>query len=415
MIGEWESTVIATFQLPTPAPATIRKRITPGFARQELLCYFYLQRPKGALYQSSGRLLYWVAASSDSLLVESLSIHHQVLDYYSIDASFPSLVDNLFEVGGTKIMSADDHAASDITTVCASCGVAEIDEIQLKECDNCDLVRYCSDECQGDHKSEHEEECKKRAAELRDERLFKQPKCSHHGDCPLCCLPLPLVMNKSSIYDCCSKRVCDGCGHANQIREREMRLEYSCPFCRKTLPKTKEESVKLAMKRVKANNPLAMCQEGVKQYSKGEYSKAFEYWTKAAELGDLEAHYKLAALYQLGHGPEKNTGKEIFHFEEAAIGGHPSARYVLGWHENKNGSKDRAVKHWIISATQGYDESIKALMDTFKEGFVEKDVLAVALRAHQAAVDAMKSPEREAAERYFASRNFCSFNEQYQN
>ena len=58
------------------------------------------------------------------------------------------------------------------------------------------------------------------------------------------------------------------------------------------------------------------------------------------------------------------------------------------------------MKHWIIAATQGQDESIKMLMTFFKKGFVEKEDLAVALRAHQAAADAMKSPEREAAEKY---------------
>ena len=30
---------------------------------------------------------------------------------------------------------------------CACCGVAEIDEIKLTKCDDCDLVRYCSNEC----------------------------------------------------------------------------------------------------------------------------------------------------------------------------------------------------------------------------------------------------------------------------
>eukprot|EP00986_Skeletonema_menzelii_P015812 scaffold12771_cov86-Skeletonema_menzelii.AAC.1 len=63
----------------------------------------------------------------------------------------------------------------DGTSCCASCGVAEVDEIKLKECNDCDLVRYCSDDCQIDHKPEHEEACKKRTAELRDELLFKQP------------------------------------------------------------------------------------------------------------------------------------------------------------------------------------------------------------------------------------------------
>ena len=57
--------------------------------------------------------------------------------------------------------------------------------------------------------------------------------------------------------------------------------------------------------------------------------------------------------------------------------------------------RERAVKHWIISAAQGYDSSIKWLMAAFKHGFVEKDVLAAALRAHKAAADATKSPQRQ--------------------
>ena len=68
---------------------------------------------------------------------------------------------------------------------CASCGVAEVDDIKSKECSACDLVRYCSDACRDDHKSEHEESCKIRAAKLRDELLFKQPESTHQGDCPI--------------------------------------------------------------------------------------------------------------------------------------------------------------------------------------------------------------------------------------
>lgn len=126
--------------------------------------------------------------------------------------------------------------------------------------------------------------------------------------------------------------------------------------------------------------------------------KAFEYYSKAAELGGVEAHFKLACFYQLGRGVEEDKEKEIFHLEEAAIAGHPFARYILGWNEHDNGNIDRAVKQWTISATQGEDKSIKALMEAFKEGIVEKDVLASVLRAHQVAVDATKSPQREAAE-----------------
>ena len=299
-------------------------------------------------------------------------------------------------------MVADQNMSEDnevVDTCCASCGIAEMDDIELVPCDGCDLVRYCSDACREDHKSEHEEACKKRAAELRDELLFKQPESNHFGDCPICSLPLPMDKTKSNMNSCCSKLICNGCRHANQKRENEMRLQQSCPFCREPLPRTEEENDKRNMKRIAANDPVATFQQGALLYMKGDYSKAFVYFTKAAELGDVDAHYHLSVLYMLGHGVEKDMGKGIFHAEEAAIGGHPEARYNLGgieWEMNNN--DERAVKHWIISATQGYDRSIKVLMKMFKDGFVSKEDLAAALRAHKAAADATKSEQREAAE-----------------
>ena len=85
--------------------------------------------------------------------------------------------------------------------------------------------------------------------------------------------------------------------------------------------------------------------------------------------------------------------------KEAAIGGHPHARYILGCNEIKNnGNVEKAVKHFIISAAQGEDNAIKMLMNAFKEGCLSKEELAAAFRAHKAAVDATKSPQRKVAE-----------------
>ena len=289
----------------------------------------------------------------------------------------------------------EENEATD-TCCCASCGIAEIDDIKLVPCDGCDLVRYCGDECQRDHKLQHEEACSKRAAELREELLFKQPESSHLGDCPICSLPLPLDPAKSVMYTCCSKIICHGCNHANKIREYEARLVQSCPFCRKLRPESSEEFEKQRMKRVEANDPDAIRKEGAAQYEKGDYKSAFEYYTKAAELGDSWAHYRLSDMYYHGRGAEKDEGKEILHLEEAAIGGHPDARYNLGCHECNNGNAERAMKHWVIAATQGHDASMKELMELFKEGDLSKEDLAAALRAHHAAVNAMKSPQRKA-------------------
>ena len=77
-------------------------------------------------------------------------------------------------------VSADEEAEEG-DMCCASCGRAEVDDIKLKECDACDLVRYCSENCKEEHRSQHEQECKERAVELRDEILFRQPDSTHRG------------------------------------------------------------------------------------------------------------------------------------------------------------------------------------------------------------------------------------------
>ena len=295
-------------------------------------------------------------------------------------------------------MSEENQA--DTSSFCASCGIAEIDDIKLKDCDDCDLVRYCSDACKELHRPEHAGKCRKRAAELRDELLFKQPESTHEGDCPICMVPLPLDKQTSSIMSCCSKVVCNGCDYANIMRERKERRPPKCPFCRELLPNTNEECDKRRMKRAEMNDPVAMCQLGVQKGLEGDYGSALEYLTKASLQGDAEAHFLLSDLYRRGEGVEKDKGKEVLHAEEAAIGGHPDARYALGGHEYNNGNIERAVKHWIIAAAQGHDRSIKTLMEKFREGYVSNGELAAAFRAHKAAVDATKSPQREKGEEY---------------
>jgi tetratricopeptide (TPR) repeat protein len=279
--------------------------------------------------------------------------------------------------------------------VCASCGIAEIDEIKSKNCAACESVRYCSDECEADHRQQHEGECEKRAAELRDEILFRQPESNYFGDCPICFLPLPIVQSKSSMMGCCSKTICNGCNYAHQLRNP---LKVTCPFCRQPAAKSKAEAALDMMNRVEKNDPHAMMQMGGMRYEEGDYISAFEYLTKAAELGDMHAHAKLAFMYCKGGGVDKDEKKALYHLEEAAIGGHPIARHNLAAIEMNNGKPERAVKHFIIAANLGEENSMKELWECFSMGHVSKDDLTVTLRAHHTAVNATKSPQRKAAE-----------------
>ena len=280
--------------------------------------------------------------------------------------------------------------------LCASCGIAGGDDIKLKKCTACHLVRYCSVKCQKDHRPKHKRECKKKAAELRDEILFKQPESTHLGDCPICCLPLPLDPDQSTLNTCCCKEICQGCNCANIRREAEGRLRHKCAFCRKDLP-APEEVDELLMKRIEVNDPVAMYYMGLRSYEKGDRTAAFDYWTRAAALRDVGAHYQLSCLYREGNGVEKDEKKEQHHLTEAAIGGKPDARHNLAIIEMNNGRMDRAAKHWIIAAKLGDDESMELVKDLYRAGHVSKDDVSAALRGHRAAIDATKSPQREEA------------------
>ena len=122
-------------------------------------------------------------------------------------------------------MSAKAVAADE---TCASCGVAGGDDVNLKKCTACHLVKYCGVECQRNHRPEHKAACKKRAVELKDELLFKQPESTHLGDCPICILPIPIPTLGGAMHhnvmSCCTNVLCYGCVYANTVREIEGRL-----------------------------------------------------------------------------------------------------------------------------------------------------------------------------------------------
>lgn len=141
------------------------------------------------------------------------------------------------------MMSTNLEEAGHSMMCCASCGIAGVDDIKLKTCTACKLVRYCSVKCQKEHRPQHKKDCKKRAAELRDEILFKQPDSSDLGDCPICCLPFPLDAQHATLMGCCGQMICNGCDIANQRREVRESLESTpiCLFCRHPAPKNDEE------------------------------------------------------------------------------------------------------------------------------------------------------------------------------
>ncbi len=236
---------------------------------------------------------------------------------------------------------------------------------------------------------------------MKDEILFKQPESSDLGDCPICCLPLPLDPSKSGLYPCCCKRICKGCDYANKSREAEGGLQQKCEFCRKDLPSTDDEINEQWMERLEANDPIAMCYMGEKKSIQGDHTSAFEHFTRAAALGDAQSHYLLCMMYHHGTGVEKDRKREWHHAEQAAIGGHAIARHNLACMEGAKGQQNRALKHLIIAAKLGFDKSLEHAKFLYHYGQVSEEDFAVVRRGHQAAIAATKSPQREEAYEFY--------------
>ena len=244
---------------------------------------------------------------------------------------------------------------------------------------------------------------------------MKQPDSSHLGDCQLCLFPLPLDKKKQQYHNCCSQIICLGCSYAliisvaeivNATNRNELAKAVSCPFCRTPQARDDEENVKYLTKRIKAGCPVAMAKMGSKCYDEGDYDGAVEFWKKAAKLGDSDAHYRLAFMYREGKGVEKNEKKELYHLEQASIGGHPTARHTLGVIERTNGRIDRAVRHMVIAANLGCVDSMRELWAHYHHGHIRKENLEAAIRKHNSAIEATKSTQREAVEA--ALRNYGS-------
>ena len=289
---------------------------------------------------------------------------------------------------------------------CASCGKEEGEDINLKACVACKLVKYCNRECQIAHRPQHKKACKKRAAELHDGALFKDPPPPE--DCPICCLPLPGT-EETMFRACCGKVICDGCCFAAMEGDCERGKKQEdigmCPFCRMPPVHLDEEEVarvKKVMERGNADaySQLALCYSTVSNGVPQDYTKANELYLKAGELGDAVAYYNLGQSYKNGLNVDRDDQKAKYFYELAAMRGEVNARYNLGMIEGRAGNHGRAMKHLLIAAKSGNKLSLDKVKDGFGAGLVAKDEYEQALRAyHERQVEA-KSEARDKAVKY---------------
>ena len=211
-------------------------------------------------------------------------------------------------------------------------------------------------------------------------------------------LTLPLNPSEQKYQSCCGKTLCSGCIHAAYIADTR-RL---CPFCRTPEVTSEGDALERIKTRAEGDDAKAIYNVGC-LYKHGrmglpqDYGEAMELWLRAGELGCAPAQCCIGYAYKHGEGVERDVKKAKHYYELAAMGGSVVARHNLGNLECNAGKYHRAVKHWMISAGAGFDDSLKDIQDFFLKGLATKDNFEKALRAHKEANDELKSEQREAA------------------
>ena len=307
---------------------------------------------------------------------------------------------------------------------CAECG--EEGGASLKMCKACMHARYCDAECQHKHWPKHKKDCKQRAAELRDEALFKDPPPKE--DCQICflpmsqkmicCLSLPPAttisvpiydfakanemlakMDTEGYYPCCGKSICGGCIYSFNNSGNDDK----CPFCNADRgSKTEEENIEDITKRVEANDPASIYLLAT-HYHQGLYglqqdrAKAIELYVRAADLGSSKAHSSLGSIYYKGG----DLKKAKFHIEAAAMAGHEVARFNIGSLEAESGNLERAVKHWTIAASAGEFDAMHEMRVEFEQGYVRRESINSTLSAYNNSCVEIRSKARDVYMRRF--------------
>ena len=134
------------------------------------------------------------------------------------------------------------------------------------------------------------------------------------------------------------------------------------------------------------------------------FQRGNELLLRAAKLGESQGYYHIGCAYWVGRGVDIDLNYACHYFQLAAMGGDVTARHNIGVFEECAGNTNTAVKHFVIAAGAGGDDSLKKIQGFFLKGHATKDEFEKALRTHQAAKDETKSDQREAAAAYYHQR-----------
>ena len=121
-----------------------------------------------------------------------------------------------------------------------------------------------------------------------------------------------------------------------------------------------------------AMNAYADLESGVTAYNKGDYDTARKEFNAAADSKDPMGLHLLASLYYQGHGVEKDLGRAVELFTEAAEKGCKGSQANLGlMYQKGDGVKrdiEKAIYYYTAAGKQGDLQSALNLGQIYRKG-----------------------------------------------
>ncbi len=118
---------------------------------------------------------------------------------------------------------------------------------------------------------------------------------------------------------------------------------------------------------------IALAKEADKKVGKGTEYESFKWWRKAAELGDIEAQYKVGQSYFLGFGAEQDIKQALYWLSRPAQNGHKDAQFKVGFiYDEYYDDFDKAFQWYNKAAQQGHVEAQYHLAQCYEDGLGTK-------------------------------------------
>ena len=238
------------------------------------------------------------------------------------------------------------------------------------------------------------------------------------GECPLCCVPLPVAFgSQDSVFlECCGKRICSACHFESSraVRQENLNRKSSrtnksarkdkvllCAFCRSptTAGNSRQQRYAQSQDRKKEcglGTRYAMNVIGSRHLS-GRYGtakdlqKAADLFQHSVKLGSTLGCAALGTFYidgSYGLSQDETKARELL--ELAANNGSPhcfaSSFESIGVLEMNNGNSELALRYWRVIAAAGHDGAMKRLWKCYHSGQMSKASLEDVLRMQQASI-----------------------------